>query len=209
MPPTITPVPPTPTITPTPTTVPTLPPPVVMAGQGKQITADIEASGPLLIIEFTHDGGGYFGVQLKDAATAELVDVVANQIGAAQGSKAVPIEPGRYFYEVDADGNWSLTTKVAEQWTTAGALPQLFTGTGPMTSPIFTLAPGRANFAFTHAGEGYFGVMLFDVNSGQLAEVLVNQIGPANVTATAAAGDGGRHVLQVEADGAWTAQVSQ
>ena len=58
--------------------------------------------------EFAHDGKSNFAVLLHCGTDGRLRDVVQNRIGVFQGSAIVVIPPGPGFWEVEADGNWSL-----------------------------------------------------------------------------------------------------
>lgn len=201
---------PTATPEPTATLVPTpMPAPLVMTGSGGNITADFQVDAPLIITEFSHDGSGNFAIFLKDAETAENLNLLVNVIGATTGSNLTGIDPGTYFYEVTADGNWTVTTKLTGHWTKQPqATAYSFAGRGDSVSPIFSLSDGRANIALTHNGERNFAVFIYDVNSGQPIDLLVNTIGPANESAAIAA-SAGDYILQITADGDWTVQVSQ
>lgn len=192
------------------TLVPTpLPAAIIMTGSGANITADFQVDAPFIIVEYSHSGTGYFGVQLKNAESAEMVDMPANAIGTVTGSNLSAIPPGAYFYEVAADGAWTITTKLAGHW---ARQPQetsySFAGRASNASPIFPLSDGRANVALTHNGQGYFGVRLYDVASGRLLDMLANAIGPVNESASIAA-SAGDYIMQITADGDWTVQVSQ
>lgn len=198
------------TLEPPATPIPTpLPAAIIMTGSGANITADFQVDAPFIIVEYSHSGTGYFGVQLKNAESAEMVDMPANAIGTVTGSNLSAIPPGAYFYEVAADGAWIITTKLAGHW---ARQPQetsySFAGRASNASPIFPLADGRANVTLTHNGQGYFGVRLYDVASGRLLDMLANAIGPVNESASIAA-SAGDYIMQITADGDWTVQVSQ
>jgi len=63
----------------------------------------------------THDGSGHFAVQLLDEG-GQLVDLLANETGGFEGSKAVGIkeggrraQPGTHILNISADGNWTVS----------------------------------------------------------------------------------------------------
>lgn len=178
-----------------------------MQGSGQQVTANFSGAGAM-VTDFLHEGSGFFGVTLKDAATAERIELVANAIGAIRGSKLMAVGAGNYFYEVQADGTWALRTQPMAGWPRVGPAPQRFEGSGPMATGVFLLRGGRADFALAHNGEGFFGVTLYEAGLGARVELLANEIGAANVTKAVAVADG-EYLVQVEADGAWTVQVTQ
>lgn len=196
--------------TPEPVVEPTpLPAPLVMTGRGDNISADFTASGPLVIVEFQHNGSGHFGVTLKNAADAAMVGLVANTIGAANGASMETLDAGAYFYDVSADGDWTITTKLAGHWERAsGPAPYSFSGNGVAVPPIFTLADGRANVALTHNGTGHFGAILYNAQTGRMVDLLANAIGAADVT-TAVRAAAGEYVIEVSADGDWTIRIEQ
>jgi hypothetical protein len=191
----------------TPTSVP-LPDPVVFTGFGSNITPDFSVSDTLLFVEEQHDGTRSFAVWLKDAASGENIELAANEIGAYNGALVIPVDSGTYYYEIEADGNWSVTTKLPGHW---GQVPDSsaynFADRGARISSKFHLVQGRANINMTHDGEHNFAVYIYDINLGT-RDLLANEIGPYSGSGTIAARDG-IYVLDVEADGNWQIQISQ
>ena len=57
---------------------------------------------------FAHDGARNFIVELRCGTAGAVFDVVQNRIGVFSGGSIVVIPPGPCFWEVQADGNWSL-----------------------------------------------------------------------------------------------------
>lgn len=53
----------------------------------------------------SHNGERYFGVWLLDNA-GERVDLLANEVGNYNGETSTSLEPGRYFLEIEGDGQW-------------------------------------------------------------------------------------------------------
>ncbi|GAI15311.1 unnamed protein product, partial [marine sediment metagenome] len=70
----------------------------------------------LTIFTFNHDGSSNFIVELL-SIEGSLADLLVNEIGSYEGSKAVGIqqgalfgpEPGIHLLNITADGNWSIT----------------------------------------------------------------------------------------------------
>lgn len=84
--------------------------PTTLTGKGNNVTQFlyIKKKG-LARFSLSHDGSGYFGVWLLDS-NGNNVDLLANGVGAFNGSKAVKIpKKGVYLINVEADGNWSIS----------------------------------------------------------------------------------------------------
>ena len=79
-------------------------------GSGQQATELFNLDKGLKTFKITHTGkSGNFTVYLVDNEGNDL-DLLANEIGAANTSKAVGIrESGIYLLNVNADGDWSIT----------------------------------------------------------------------------------------------------
>jgi hypothetical protein len=181
----------------------------VFTGTGDTITADFALNAEFVIVEYTGSGEGYYGIWLKDAATAENVDLIANEIDPVGGTTLADVGPGVYFYEIEAEGNWSITTRLPSQWSRQpGSAPYNFSGSGNSVTPFFGLVAGRADFIITHDGENYFGVILRDASSGEWVDLLANEIGPVNKPASINV-DNDDYIITVEADGNWTIGISQ
>lgn len=84
--------------------------PTTLTGKGNSVTQFLyfKKKG-LARFNLSHDGADYFGVWLLDSNGNE-VDLLANGIGAFNGSKGVRIpKKGVYLINVEADGNWSIS----------------------------------------------------------------------------------------------------
>lgn len=79
-------------------------------GQGNEATDMFELVTGLLRSEYTHDGEMNFIVTLLDEQ-GEFQGILANEIGACEGSGAQGVDAGRYVLDVLADGNWSITLR--------------------------------------------------------------------------------------------------
>jgi hypothetical protein len=77
------------------------------SGSGDQVSDIFQPSnvGPW---EFSHDGERNFAVWLHCEGGDDLVQ---NEIGVVTGSGVVNFEDGPCFWEVEADGNWSLAPR--------------------------------------------------------------------------------------------------
>lgn len=210
---------PTPTEVPSPTPVPTatqvptatpLPEPMGFNGVGDQTTANFTATSPLIIVEATHNGSGHFSVTLKDARTAENVDLAANVVGAYNGAAVVQVPPGDYFYEVSASGNWTVTTKLPGHLSTQNndAHTYEFGGLGAAATSVFMLKDGRVDFETQHEGGGHFGVIVYQVGQNYGRALITNEIG-STVSTKAESVSAGAYVIGVAADGPWRVVVKQ
>lgn len=94
---------PEPTQAPIPTRQP--PPDNRFVGQGDSLANfSVIRSGP---VRFTlsHTGERNFIVELY-SARGEYIDLLANEIGDYDGDRAVPLPPGDYYLQIQADGQW-------------------------------------------------------------------------------------------------------
>jgi len=216
--PTATPIPPpAPTATPVPSTQ--APPPIVLSGSGPQATRLFWLADGIAIFHMTHSGQSNFAVWLM-AENGTKVDLLANDIGPFDGRQAVGVigelgyaSPGNHLLDIEADGTWTVTIE-QPRVTSAPGPPQTFSGSGPDVSPPFALQMGTARFEMTHNGSSNFAIWLLDAR-GERVDLLVNEIGPfSGSTAVGVTGElfdasPGVHYLNIEADAAWTASVTQ
>jgi len=78
-------------------------------GHGQASTSLFRIGGGLSRFKLTHTGQSNFGVWLKDK-NGNNVELLANEIGVFDGSKAVGITSGgNYILDVSADGDWTIT----------------------------------------------------------------------------------------------------
>ena len=82
---------------------------ITLSGTGQKATSKFSLEQGLSIFRMTHGGDGYFGVWLLDAE-GDKIDLLANEIGEFDGSKAVGIsESGIYLLDISADGSWEIS----------------------------------------------------------------------------------------------------
>lgn len=78
------------------------------SGNSQQATEMFSIGSGLARFEMTHDGSSNFSVRLLDDQ-GQLVELLVNEIGAFQGSKATSIrQTGKYLLDIAADGNWNI-----------------------------------------------------------------------------------------------------
>jgi len=184
---------PTTTTTTPPTT--TLPPePIVFNGTGNDVV-DLGAGNTRFILRASHDGQSNFQVELLDQGLQPL-DFPFNEIGPVTDATVVmDISSGGQFLQVTADGNWTL------QLLDVASVPVVgdsFNGKGK--SVVLYDGPA-AVFAITLDGESNFQVTLGDTKTGELTDVVVNEIGPYSGRNPISVGP---VLIEVAADGNWT-----
>jgi hypothetical protein len=82
--------------------------PISFRGMGQQASPFFTLKPGLAIFKMTHDGESNFDIWLLDSK-GNKVELLVNEIGTFNGSKAVGIkEGGTYILDIDADGNWKI-----------------------------------------------------------------------------------------------------
>lgn len=82
--------------------------PIVLRDRGQKATQMIYLDSGLTRFEMVHDGSSNFIVWLMDAE-GNKIDLLVNEIGDFEGSKAVGIYgSGAYLLDVTADGDWEI-----------------------------------------------------------------------------------------------------
>jgi len=181
------------------------PSPITLSGTGQQASKKFSLESGLSIFKMTHTGTSNFAVILMDS-DGQRVELLVNDIGKFDGSKAVGIaKKGEYILDVSADGKWTVTIEQPRP-RTADATPQKFTGTGQQVSPFVTLNKGLNTFKLKHTGKSNFAIILMD-NDGNREELLVNEIGNFDGSKAVGISRAGIYLLDISADGAWTASV--
>lgn len=82
--------------------------PTSFSGNGQQMTPYLKLKRGLTIFKITCNGGSYFSAWLVDS-NGEKIDLLANETGVFNVSKAVQIEEdGFYFIQIQSEGGWSI-----------------------------------------------------------------------------------------------------
>ncbi len=170
----------------------------VLTGSGSTVTQRVALPSQYNRVVTSHRGERNFIVWAY-YENSERKALVANGIG-DYGSMR-PLEgPGAVSFEVQADGDWSLTLEPLPQ--EAGAASSLV-GTGDYTSGFFTPArTGNIPFNATHDGTRNFIAWLHCEGGDDLA---VNQIGTFSGSVMVTFRRGPCY-WEVQADGNWTLQ---
>jgi len=81
-------------------------------------------------------------------------------------------------------------------------------GTGQTATDLFDLQAGIALAEFKHSGTGHGSAALVD-SQGNAVELLANGIGEINVSKLVHVRAAGRYLIDISADGPWTANILQ
>ena len=183
----------------------TTPESITLSGTGQQASEMFYLDKGLAIFEMNHDGDGYFGVVLLNAE-GDSIDLLANEIGEFDGSKAVGIsESGIYLLDISADGGWTITIEQPRP-SQAPPVPKTLNGTGQQASEMFYLDKGLAIFEMNHDGDGYFGVVLLNAE-GDSIDLLANEIGEFDGSKAVGISESGIYLLDISADGNWEISI--
>jgi hypothetical protein len=177
-------------------------PAVSFSGSSSKHTAAFAVGSPLKV-DYTHSGTGNFIVDLTNPATEDLASIT-NLIGKATGTTWVYGASGNAYFDVLADGPWTLTGTA--ELPPIAPLPVTLQGTtNAVTAPF--LVAGDVTVRWTHAGTGNFIVGLIDATDASLADSVSNVIGEAS-DETVLYGHSGIFAFDVTADGAWSLEVT-
>ena len=193
------------TTQPTQTTTPA-PAPQTFSGIGDSAVPAFNLNKGLAIFEMSHNGGANFAIQLY-SSTGGYVDLLVNTIGTFNGSKVISLDhTGQYTMNVTASGNWS--AKVSQPTPiSVGSPPISFSQGIRFATPFFTLKSGIATFKMTHNGSANFAVILYD-SYGNNIDLLANEIGPYSGSQVVPV-QSGTYILDVEANGTWSIDITQ
>lgn len=193
---------PDPTSVPEPTAAPTeiptqtpLPEPIMLKGHGKVVTDKFTPPAAINRVVFTHSGKRNFIVHSFAADGKE--DSIVNTIGAYQGARPLP-GGQEFFFEVDADGDWTATIEPLSQNDTYATGLE---GSGDVVSDLFMPTKnGAIPFTFDHSGKRNFIVHLYCAGG---ADPVANEIGTVHGEVVVRMSKG-PCFWEVEADGSWS-----
>lgn len=190
---------PKPTLTPSPVPpTPTPIPPVELSGSGQVVTEPFTPPAGINRVILTHQGRSNFIVRTFAASGDE--DGLVNEIGNYQGVRPLFSTDAPYFFEVDADGSWTIRVEAMGLEPDAA---QGLTGTGDHVSGVFDPARvGAVPYLFMHDGESNFIVHLYCAG-GQ--DSVQNEIGAVNGSSVVRFAKG-PCFWEVQADGNWSIQ---
>jgi hypothetical protein len=173
-----------------------------ISGIGDQVSERFPSPGPAEIVRFTHNGSSNFIVRVH--CDTGFPDLIVNEIGPVDETDVVSFEGSNCFWEVTADGNWSVEAIPSPTPIPVvppnGNDPILSTGGSGNTAFKMTLPAGNLAAKITHSGTGNIIVLLDPF------EVVVNEIGVyqgRNLIVS----DGTSVFVDVTANGAWSFDV--
>jgi hypothetical protein len=182
------------------------PEPIILSGNGQEATSKFILEKGLTIFNMKHDGTSNFAVWLMDSS-GRRVDLLVNEIGEFDGSKAIGIEnAGQYILDIDANGNWEVEIKQPRP-ITGSSIPKTITGVGQKVTELFYLNTGLIRFEMKHDGNSNFAIWLLN-SEGRRIELLVNEIGHFDGSkAVGITEPGGLYLLDIAADGNWQVSI--
>lgn len=175
-------------------------------GTGNKVVDGIVLKKGGAVFRFKHEGESNFIVQLLEPTGADAGPSQQNEIGKVDGAEDfVEVEAdGDYKFEVQADGAWTIAMRGVEK----GDFPSALEGTGMKVTHAFTLEKDKPyKLSATHDGDSNFSVILFNAGTGKYGDLLVNEIGAYNGESAISVKETGYYLLEIDADGKWTANV--
>jgi hypothetical protein len=185
----------------------TEPEPIELSGTGQKATQTFQLEQGLSKFSANYSGSDNFIVWLMDAKTGQNIDLIANEIGSFNGSKAVGItSAGDYILNVQANGPWTINITQPRKSATESA-PLTLQGSGNQASEFFTLNSGLRTFNLNYSGSDNFIVWLMD-NQGNRVDLLANQIGNFDGSYAVGIPQTGTYLLNVESNGKWNVSIA-
>lgn len=177
------------------------PEPITLSGVGQQATSKFTLTKGLSIFKMTHDGSGNFAPKVLDN-NGDYVELLANEIGPFNGSKAVGIKKdGEYVIDITASGKWSIV--IEQPRVTDAPATKSFSGNTQQATELFKLDKGLKTFKMTHSGSGNWAPLLLD-KDGNYVELLANEIGNFDGSKAVGITRSSIYLLNVTANGDWT-----
>lgn len=185
------------------------PEPISLSGTSQQATDPFELESGLAILNMTHQGDANFIVDLLDKNGASVSPMgAANEIGPFEGSIALQTSAGEHLLDVQANGPW--TIDIEQPRPSNAPETRSFSGNSKTATSLFELSGGLKKFDMTHQGDANFIVDLLDENGASVSMMgLVNEIGPFDGSKALSVPDDGIYLLQVEANGPWTIEITE
>ncbi|MGY6025316.1 hypothetical protein [Streptomyces spinosirectus] len=181
-------------------------PAIRLTGRGKQASPTFTVTDGLAVFHSTCSScAANFAVELLDSS-GQTKDLLVNNIGTYDGSKAEGLDAGRYRLNVTADTAWSVTVTQPRHASPA-ALPHAYAGKGDQVKGPFH-ADHAVKIQGTNRGQGNFAVEVLDAD-GALQDLPFNEIGTFHGSAVSQMINGGPYYINVASDGTWKLQLSK
>jgi hypothetical protein len=206
-------------------------------GQKEQIfaTDPFRLEPGLAVVKMSHQGSGNFFVDLLSARQEEATETsgpiefsgdknggsneevaiaLAQKAGPATVSRAVKIPVGgKHLFDVKADGPW--TVQVEQPHPSGASETTSFSGDNDTATPFFYLSSGLKQVTITNPLKGNLGIDLLDADGNVVAPALESQGGQADqqdsqstTSFTLGVRQSGIYLLDVQADGLWTIDIT-
>lgn len=187
------------------TAVGTMVQPIELSGTGQQASEKFVLEEGLSVFKMTHSGGSNFAIELLDGS-GDTIELLVNEIGSFQGSKAVRIDDdGEFIMDISANGPW--TVKIDQpRPKSAPKAPRTLTGKGQTASEFVQLESGLTTFKMKHSGSSNFAIVLLD-EEGDSVELLVNEIGKFDGSRAIGVPYSGIYIMDIAADGDWAVSI--
>jgi hypothetical protein len=195
---------PEPTEPPT-TAAPAAPKAQTISGRGKTATKAFTVDGGVTVMRFQHRGQSNFIVDLLTSRGEEVGNLV-NEIGTINGSTGQALDSGRYLFNVEADGPWSIRIEQPRPASGRG-LPTTASGRGHSIAGPYQGTGAGVRFELRHRGQANFIVDVLDVDGQELGN-LSNEIGSFQGSQVGEVPEG-VFWLRVQADGNWSVQMRE
>jgi len=178
---------------------------IKIEGRGDSVSDVVSLQKGLLMVGAAHKGERNFIVQLI-STDGEKTELLINTFGNYQGVRLIPIDAGRYRFQVRAEEAWVLMHEQPDPKKPGTPLPITHRLSGDAPLGPFDLKRGRFRAAFTHEGVRNFNVRLYR-SDGEMVGLLVNKIGAYNGWVTEVIREPGLYWLAVQASGAWSVKL--
>jgi hypothetical protein len=195
---------PEPTEPPT-TAAPAAPKAQTISGRGKTATKAFTADGGMTVMRFQHRGQSNFIVDLLTSRGEEVGNLV-NEIGTTNGSTGQALDSGRYLFNIEADGPWSIRIEQPRPASGRG-LPATASGRGHSIAGPYQGTGTGVRFELRHRGQANFIVDVLDVDGQELGN-LSNEIGSFQGSQIGEVPEG-VFWLRVQADGNWSVRMRE
>ncbi len=174
-------------------------------GRGDSVSEVVTLKKGLFMVGAGHKGERNFVVQLI-STDGEKTELLVNTIGNYQGVRLIPVDAGRYRFQVRADQAWVLMHEQPDPKKAGTPLPIVHSHTGDAPLGPFSLRRGLLRATFTHDGARNFVATLYR-SDGETAGLLANKIGAYSGSVTESIREPGLYWLEVRASGAWSVKL--
>jgi len=175
--------------------------PITFNGTGQQATTKFQLQPGLSVFSMKNTGGSNFSIWLLNDE-GDKIELLVNEIGSFDGSKAVKIKnQGNYLLDIASSGKWNINIK--QPRTNTAPETTSFKGTTQTTTDLFYAQKGLKAVKMNHSGSSNFAVWLMN-KEGDPIELLVNEIGNFDGSKAVRIPVDNLYLFNVAADGNWS-----